>query len=106
MRREDLAQAVADAVTAVPGVARLTGGPGVEVATLFSGGKVVGLRLSSDPVEVHIVADRMPLPPVADEAVAAARRVLSAAGDDREVRVVVVDVESEAMATLDRRGRG
>jgi len=106
VRREDLALAVADAVTAVPGVSRLTGGPGVEVATLYSGGKVVGLRLSADPVEVHIVADRVPLPPVADEAAAAARRVLSAAGDDRAVRVGVVDIESPATATMDRRGRG
>ena len=46
MRREDLARAVADAVVGVPGVARLSPGTGVEVATLFPGGKVIGLRLS------------------------------------------------------------
>ncbi len=97
MRREDLARAVADAVTAVPGVSALVSGPGVEVSTLFSGGKVVGLRLSSDPVEVHIRADRVPLPPVAEAAASAARTVLTAAGDDRSVRVVVVDVVEDAM---------
>jgi len=102
VRREDLAHAVAEAVTAVPGVARLSPGSGVEVAALYAGGKVVGLRLSGDVVGVHIVADRVPLQPVADEAAAAARRALSAAGDDREVNVVVEDVES---AALDRRSR-
>jgi hypothetical protein len=101
MRREDLARAVADAVTEVPGVSALVSGPGVEVSTQFSGGKVIGLRLSSDPVEVHIRADRVPLPPVAEGVAAAAQRVLHAAGDDRAVRVVVVDVVEDA---LHRRG--
>jgi hypothetical protein len=102
VRREDLAHAVADAVTAVPGVARLSPGSGVEVSTIYAGGKVVGLRLSGDVVAVHIVADRVPLQPVADEAAAAARRALTAAGDDRDVNVVIEDVEA---AALDRRGR-
>jgi len=43
------------------------------------------------------VADRVPLPPVADEAAAAAQRVLAAAGDGRDVRVVVEDVEASAV---------
>lgn len=102
MRREDLALAVADAVTSVPGVARLSPGPGVEVATLFAGGKVIGLRLSGATVAVHIVADQGPLKPIAEEVAAAARRVLSAAGDGRPVTVVVEDVEA---AALDRRRR-
>jgi hypothetical protein len=101
VRREDLARSIADAVTAVPGVAGLTSsGSAVEVATLFAGGKVVGLRLADDTVEIHIVAARVPLGPVADEAAAAARRVLGAAGDNRSVRVVVGDVLVDA---LDRR---
>lgn len=102
MRREDLARSVADAVLEVPGVARLSPGSSVEVATLFAGGKVVGLRLSGEVVEVHIVADRVPLPQVAEQASAAAMRVLSAAGDDRQVLVVVDDVEESA---VDRRAR-
>ena len=57
----------------------------MEVATLFAGGKVIGLRLSGEVVEVHLVADRVPLPPIADKVAAAARRVLAAAGDDRAV---------------------
>jgi len=94
MRREDLARAVADAVTSVPGVVRLSPGTGIEVATLFAGGKVLGLRLSGDSVVVHIVTDRGPLPPIAEEAAAAARRVLLAAGDDRPVDIVVEDIEA------------
>jgi hypothetical protein len=73
----------------------------VEVSTQFSGGKVLGLRLTSDPVEVHIRADRVPLPPVAEAAATAARTVLAAAGDDRPVRVVVDDIVADA---LNRRG--
>ena len=102
VRREDLARSIADAATQVSGVAGLTGGPGVEVATLFAGGKVVGLRLGDDQVEVHLIADRVPLPPVAQEAAAAVRRVLAAFGDRRSVQVVVDDVVAEA---VDRRGR-
>ena len=102
MRREDVARAVADAVLGVPGVAQLSPGFPVEVATLFAGGKVVGVRLSGEVVEVHIVADRGPLPAVAEEASAAAKRTLSAAGDDRDVMVVVDDVEASA---VDRRAR-
>ena len=103
VRREDLARSVADAVVAVPGVAALSPGSGVEVATLFAGGKVIGLRLGEEAVEVHIVADQVPLQPIADEAAQAARRVLAAAGDDRPVQVVVEDVMVDA---LDRRERG
>jgi hypothetical protein len=103
VRREDVARSVAEAVTAIPGVAGLSPGTGVEVSTQFSGGKVVGVRLNGEKVEIHIRADRVPLPPIADEAVVAARRVLAAVGDDRPVLVVVDDVAAEA---FDRRGGG
>ncbi|MFC7484639.1 hypothetical protein ACFQX7_37875 [Luedemannella flava] len=96
MRREDLVRALAEAVEQVPGVARLHPGTVVEVATHFAGGKVVGVRLG-DPVEIHIVADRVPLPPVAAEVAAATRRILAAAGDDRQVTVVVDDVVEAAL---------
>ena len=101
VRREDIAQAVADAVRAVPGVAGLSPGTGVEVSTQFSGGKVIGVRLIGDEAEVHIIADRLPLPPIANEAAAAARQVLRAAGDDRPVVVVIDDIAYDAMT---RRG--
>jgi hypothetical protein len=101
VRREDVARAVADAVLAVPGVAGLSPGTGIEVSTQFSGGKVVGVRLTGDEVEVHITADRVPLPPIANEVSRAARRALSAAGDDRPVVVVIDDIAADA---LTRRG--
>lgn len=97
VRREDLALSVAEAVLAVPGVAALHPGFGVEVATLFSGGKVVGVRLSGETVQVYLTANRVPLQPVAEEAAAAAGRVLSAAGDPRPVEVVVADVTTAAL---------
>ena len=50
VRREDVARAVADAVLAVPGVAGLSPGTGVEVSTQFSGGKVIGVRLTGAEV--------------------------------------------------------
>ncbi len=99
MRREDLVRAIADAVQHVPGVARLHPGTIVEAATYYAGGKVVGVRLA-DPVEIHIEADRVPLPPVTAKVVEAARNVLAAAGDDRQVIVVVDEV---AEAALERR---
>jgi len=100
MRREDLAHAVADAVTAVPGVAGLSPGGGVEVSTLFAGGKVVGVRLAGEAVEVHLVAGRVPVQEVAQAAADAALRVLRAAGDERGVSVIVEDVVDRA---VDRR---
>ena len=64
-RRGRLALAVAAAVDTVGGVRR-TGGPGVEVATQYPGGRVLGVRLGTDEVTVHIVAERLPLDAVAD----------------------------------------
>jgi len=97
VRREDLALSVADAVLAVPGVAALHPGFGVEVATLFSGGKVVGVRLSGETVQIYLTAERVPLQPIADEAAKAAGRVLAAAGDPRPVEIVVADVTTDAV---------
>jgi hypothetical protein len=97
VRLEDIARAVADAVLAVPGVAGLSPGTGIEVSTQFFGGKVIGVRLTGDEVQVHIIAGRGPLPPIANEAAAAARQVLRAAGDDRPVVVVVDDIVPDAL---------
>ena len=87
-----LAISIADAVRAVPGVQRLTGGDAIEVATYYAGGKVVGVRLDKT-VQIHLVANRMPLPPVAADAAKAAQSVLAKAGDDRPVEVFVDDIE-------------
>ena len=102
VRREDLANAVADAARAVPGVARLNHEGLVEISTQFAGGKVLGVRLLGDRAEVHIVANRGPLPQVADNVVAAVSAVLDAAGEPRPVTVVIDDITTEA---ADRRAR-
>jgi len=92
-----LATAVREATLAVPGVAWLASTAAVEVATYFAGGKVVGVRLAGDTVEVHVVLDRLPVPPVASRVDQAVRQVLAAAGDPRPVRVVVEDVADVAL---------
>jgi hypothetical protein len=97
VRVEDVARAVAGATLAVPGVAALSPGPGVEVSTQFSGGKVVGVKLGGDEVSVRIAADRVPLPPVAAEVTASVRRVLLAMGDTRSVTVFIDDVTPGAL---------
>ena len=91
-RRGRLALAVAAAVDSVSGVRR-TGGPGVEVATQYPGGRVLGVRLGADEVTVHIVAERLPLDAVADAVRVAARSALAAHGDSRAVAVSVDDLD-------------
>ncbi len=91
-RRGRLALAVAAAVDSVSGVRR-TGGPGVEVATQYPGGRALGVRLGADEVTVHIVAERLPLDAVADAVRVAARSALAAHGDRRAVAVSVDDLD-------------
>jgi len=97
VRREDLAKSVEHAVIATPGVAALHPGFGVEVATHYSGGKVVGLNLGGDTVDISLTAARVPLRQVADDAGAAAARVLAAVGDQRPVNVVIADVTESGL---------
>ena len=59
--RAALAAAVATALARVPGVARLSPGTGVEVATQVAGGKVVGVAVRDDTVVAHLVVDRLDL---------------------------------------------
>jgi hypothetical protein len=87
-----LAASIADAVRTVPGVRRLDRGGAIEAATQYPGGKVVGVRLD-ETVQIHIAADRVPLPPVAAGVARAARSVLAAVGDDRPVEVFIDDIE-------------
>jgi hypothetical protein len=92
--RAGLARAVATAAEAVPGVARLIGGAGpVEVATVHRHGKVLGVRLTERIVVVHVAVDVLPLKEVTTAVVQAVRQVLSRAGDDRGVTVVVDALE-------------
>ncbi|MGL5861474.1 MAG: hypothetical protein ACRCY9_09490, partial [Phycicoccus sp.] len=50
----DLADRVAEAVLAVPGVAGLHGGTFGEVATYLPGRRVIGIRLNDVAAEVHV----------------------------------------------------
>lgn len=74
------ALAVAAAVSAHPGVARLDGGPWGTVASHLPGrARVDGVRLGAgtEPVEIAVVARLgVPLPQLADELAAAVRGVL------------------------------
>ena len=91
-RRGRLALAVAAEVDTVGGVRR-TGGPGVEVATQYPGGRVLGVRLGADEVTVHIIAERLPLDMLAEAVRFAARSALAAHGDSRAVVVRVDDLD-------------
>jgi hypothetical protein len=95
-RRGRLALAVAAAVDTVVGVRR-TGGPGVEVATQYPGGRVVGVRLGPDEVTVHIIAERFPLDIVADAVHAAVGATLAGLGDRRAVAVTIDDLDVSSM---------
>ncbi|MFY1692149.1 hypothetical protein [Plantactinospora sp. WMMB782] len=88
----EIAGRLRDVVLAVPGVTRLTPGVGVEVATLFPGGKIVGIRLG-DPVEVHVQVDPVPIPPLAEQIRVAVRDVLADLGRQSSVEVVVDDID-------------
>ncbi len=90
--RGSLARSLAGAVDAVQGVRR-SGGSGVEVATQYRGGRIIGVRLADHEVTVQVVAECLPLGPLTEKVHAAARTVLRAAGDDRSVRVIVDDLD-------------
>jgi hypothetical protein len=89
-----LAEAVAAAVLAHPGVAALSGGPFGSIASYLPRRRVVGVRLplaDTDPVQIAVVARMgVPLPRLADELGAAVAAVLGPVAVD----VTVADVEA------------
>jgi hypothetical protein len=90
--RGRLALAVAAAVDTVAGVRR-TGGQGVEVATQYPGGRALGVRLGTDEVTVHVIAERFPLDALAEAVRFAARSALAGLGDSRAVAVTIDDLD-------------
>ncbi|MFY1670577.1 hypothetical protein ACN27G_11520 [Plantactinospora sp. WMMB334] len=86
-----MATRIRDAVLLVPGVTGLTAGSGIEAATQFPGGKIVGVRLG-DPVEVHVEVGPVPIVPVAEQIQAAVRGVLESFGREASVEVIVEDI--------------
>ncbi len=95
--RGELARAVAAAVASVPGVARMSPGTGIVVATQYAGGTVIGVVLRADAVVAHVVLDRLPVSLVTDPALLAATSALRALGDTRPVEMVVEDIVLEAL---------
>lgn len=90
--RGRLALTVAAAVDTVDG-ARRSGDGGVEVATQYRGGRVVGVRLGDAQIEVHVVAEHPDVAVVAGKIQVAARRALDLVGDRRKVMVFVDDLD-------------
>ena len=87
--------AVAAAVAAVPGVARLSRGSTVEIATYLPERRVHGVRVRDDAVDVHVVArSGRVLPELADEI----RRAVATVAPDLPVGVYVDDIEEPARA--------
>ena len=103
--RAVLAASVASALTQVPGVARLSPGAGVEVATQFAGGKVVGVGVRDDAVVAHLVIDRLPLDQVARAARAAAETALADLGVARRLDLVIDDVDLDRLPPTSATGR-
>lgn len=91
----ELAEAVAAAVLAHPGVVRLSGGPFDTVASYLPGRRLLGVRLplrDTDPVEIAVVTRLgVRLPGLAAELGAAVAAVM---GATVAVDVTVTDVES------------
>lgn len=94
-----LAEEVAAAVAAVPGVARLASksAGGVEVATYHARGKVVGVRVRESSVAVHVVAGRLPLPDLIAEIHLLATEVVTAYAGPRAVYVTVEDLDVDGL---------
>lgn len=94
--RVALAEAVARAVYAVPGVSGLIASwPGA--ATEYADRRVEGVAFHPNLVEVFIRVDALPVPPVADHAAEAAAQVLLQANDSRPVRINVEDLDDTAL---------
>ncbi|WP_207782477.1 Asp23/Gls24 family envelope stress response protein [Phytoactinopolyspora limicola] len=96
-----VADAVAEAVLAVDGVASLYQGLFGEVGSYLPGRRVPGVRLHDGSTEVHvIVAWGAPVPPTAD----AVRRAVTAVRPG-DVDVMVADVAARGAETPQARNR-
>jgi uncharacterized alkaline shock family protein YloU len=98
VRDPALAEAVAAAVLAHPGVVRMSGGAFGSIASYLPRRRVLGVRLplaETDPVEIAVVARLgVPLPRLAEELGAAVVAVLGPVAVD----ITVADVEAAEVA--------
>lgn len=98
-RAPHVADVLAAAVLATPGVAGLHGGRYGEIGTYLPGRRVVGVRVDDDTVELHLIVEPSYLPGVGD----AAREAVRLIAQGRDVHVVVADViDPHTSAEIDR----
>lgn len=86
---EGVVDVLAAAVLATPGVTGLHGGRYGETATYLPGRRVVGIRVSTEAVAVHLVVTAASLPGVA----AAVRAAVTPHAGSRRVDVTVEDLQ-------------
>jgi hypothetical protein len=86
---EPSAVQIADAVSAVPGVAALSGGRLGGVGTYLPGRRVTGIVIRGQDVEVHVVG-RYGVPVA--EIAAEVRRAVEPSAGDRTVHVIIEDL--------------
>jgi hypothetical protein len=107
----DVAELIAAEVSTCSGTASLSGGKFGEVATYLPGRRVIGVRITGDVVEIHVVATwGRTLPEVAEEI----RTACLPLAPGRRIDVVIEDVElpfpehagSSADGEESRRGSG
>jgi hypothetical protein len=101
--RAQLASAVAEAVVRVPGVERLSRGSGQEAAVQYAGGKVLGVQIGDRHIAVHVLLDRLPLPPVVATVRSRIDDVLAGRSDAGAGWTVDVVVEGVELDHLPRR---
>jgi len=87
-----VARTVAARIAGVPGVAGLSAGLGVEVATYYAGGKTAGVVVHDGVVAVHVVIETLPVAAVAERVRQAAQNGLTELGCTARVDVVIEDV--------------
>jgi uncharacterized alkaline shock family protein YloU len=80
---------IADAVSAVPGVAALSGGRLGGVGTYLPGRRVTGIVIRGQDIEVHVVG-RYGVPVA--EIAAEIRRAVEPSAGDRTVHVIIEDL--------------
>jgi hypothetical protein len=95
--RMAIAQTVADSVARMAGIARLTAGSGVEVATYYPGGKTVGVAVDENGVAVHVAISALPVLDVVEQVRAIVIQALQARGWSLPVDVVVEDIDLDAL---------
>jgi hypothetical protein len=95
-RAPDLARDLAGRVEACPDVAGLSAGPFGTVATYLPGGRVSGIAVRDDEVEIAVIARYgRPFPAIADQV----RQAVIPLVGERPVRVAIDDV------VMDEKGR-